>query len=151
MTTATSPSKSIVRISSSFELTVWNRKAYFVLSWTVAPEIEIKSKYDNYLNEFSLNCTINAYPLTNKYFWRKDGRFLNENAKHTISNLIVNEYTIVSLLKIKVGYRCEVPGHFGLSYKTLLLQELWGKRQRFIWMHSRKRYARIESDFQFGW
>lgn len=49
-----------------------------------------------------LNCTIYAYPLKNKHFWRKDGNYLNENLKYRIDNLIINDYKLISMLKINL-------------------------------------------------
>ena len=68
----------------------------------VAPEIEIQSKLDVNFNSMTLNCTINAYPLTNINFWRKDGSAIAENLKYTIRNIKLNDYTFVSQLIIKV-------------------------------------------------
>lgn len=48
-----------------------------------------------------LNCTINAFPLNNKYFWRKDGNYLVEDMKYNIENIAVNEYKLISKLTIK--------------------------------------------------
>lgn len=50
-----------------------------------------------------LNCTINAYPLLNKYFWRKNGNYINEDMKYKIENNFINDYKIVSKLTIKVS------------------------------------------------
>ena len=49
----------------------------------------------------TLNCTINAYPLSNKYFWRKDGNYITSDYKHEIKNIRLNEYILVSQLLIK--------------------------------------------------
>ena len=68
----------------------------------VAPEIEIASKLNRDSHEMQLNCTINAYPLLNKYFWRKNGNYISENMKYKIENVIVNDYKIISKLVIKV-------------------------------------------------
>jgi hypothetical protein len=51
----------------------------------------------------ALNCTINAYPLTNRHFWRKDGNYINQDTKHEIRNVRLNEYVLVSQLLIKVS------------------------------------------------
>jgi hypothetical protein len=51
-----------------------------------------------------LNCTINAYPLTNRYFWRKDGNFINQDMKHDIRNVRLSEYILISQLVIKVKF-----------------------------------------------
>lgn len=48
-----------------------------------------------------LNCTIYAYPLTNRNFWRKDGTFLQDSIKTEIKNIRVNAFTLVSQLIIK--------------------------------------------------
>jgi len=48
-----------------------------------------------------LNCTIHAFPLTNRNFWRKDGTFLQDSIKTEIKNIRVNEFTLISQLKIK--------------------------------------------------
>ncbi len=48
-----------------------------------------------------LNCTIHAFPLTNRNFWRKDGTFLQDSIKTEIKNIRVNEFTLISQLVIK--------------------------------------------------
>lgn len=47
-----------------------------------------------------LNCTINANPLTNKNYWRKEGNSLNDGFKYEIKNLKLNEFTYLSQLII---------------------------------------------------
>ncbi len=51
----------------------------------------------------TLNCTINAYPLTNANFWRKDGNFLLNDLKRQIKNIKIDESLFVSQLTIKVS------------------------------------------------
>lgn len=53
-------------------------------------------------NAMNLNCTIQANPLTNRNFWRKDGNTLPENFKYEVENVRINEYTLISKLTIKV-------------------------------------------------
>jgi hypothetical protein len=55
-----------------------------------------------------LNCTIRAYPLNNQHFWRRDGAFLRNGVdsadgtnKHEIRNHRINDFTIVSQLRIR--------------------------------------------------
>lgn len=67
----------------------------------VAPEIEIQSRYDTSRNIMNLNCTIVANPLTNRNFWRKDGKFLLDTYKYEVENVRINEYTLISKLLIK--------------------------------------------------
>ena len=74
---------------------------FFVLK-IVAPEIEIQSKLNVNENSMTLNCTINAYPLTNSNFWRKDGDFIQKDMKRQIKNIKIDETTFVSQLIIKV-------------------------------------------------
>lgn len=66
-----------------------------------APEIEIQSKLDTSQNSMTLNCTINAYPLTNVNFWRKDGNFILNDLKRQIKNIKVDDSLFVSQLTIK--------------------------------------------------
>lgn len=68
----------------------------------VAPEIEIQARLDPVRNVMNLNCTIEANPLTNRNFWRKDGMPLPENFKYEVENVRLNEYTLISKLFIKV-------------------------------------------------
>ena len=68
----------------------------------VAPEIEIKSRVDTQQAIALLNCTISAHPLSNQHFWRRDGAFLRDNgAKHEIRNYRLNEFTVISQLRIR--------------------------------------------------
>jgi hypothetical protein len=50
-----------------------------------------------------LNCTIRAFPLTNRNFWRKDGHFIQNSIKNEIKNIRLNDHTIISQLTIKVN------------------------------------------------
>ena len=77
---------------------------FYKLFKIVAPEIEIQSKLDINQNLMTLNCTINAYPLTNTNFWRKDGNFIQKDMKRQIKNLKIDETTYVSQLTIKVKF-----------------------------------------------
>jgi len=65
-----------------------------------APEIEIRTKMDYEQNVMTLNCTITAFPLTNRNFWRKDGNYIDEDSKFAIENLRVDEFTVTSQLRI---------------------------------------------------
>ncbi len=67
----------------------------------VAPEITIDSKLNDIRNTMELNCTIRAYPLTNRNFWRKDGSFLRNSIKTEIKNIRLDDFTLVSQLTIK--------------------------------------------------
>lgn len=49
----------------------------------------------------ALNCSINAFPLTNRNFWRKDGNFLIDGFKYEIKNERINEFSFLSQLIIK--------------------------------------------------
>jgi hypothetical protein len=73
----------------------------FSITVEFAPEIEIQSKFDRFKNAIVLNCTIKALPLTNKFFWRKDGNYIQENIKNEIRNVRLNEFTLIAQLIIK--------------------------------------------------
>ena len=59
------------------------------------------SKLDRELGTLVLNCTINAFPLTNRLFWRKDGNYVSPSVRHEIRNLRISENLLVSQLLIK--------------------------------------------------
>ena len=69
----------------------------------VAPEITIESRLDEARSVMELNCTIRAYPLTNRHFWRKDGSVIQNSIKTEIRNSRLNDHTLVSHLTIKVS------------------------------------------------
>lgn len=73
------------------------------LFFKVAPEIEIQAKYNPVNTMMNLNCTVRANPLTNNNFWRKDGNYITNGIKYQVNNLRLDEYTVVSMLYIKVS------------------------------------------------
>ena len=66
-----------------------------------APEIQIQAKYDHFYNTMDINCTITAYPLTNKNYWTKDGSYVYDSAQTQIFSQQINYYTLVSIMRIK--------------------------------------------------
>lgn len=67
-----------------------------------APEIEVRSKLNREENQLTLNCTIKASPLTNRFFWRRDGNYIKDTIKTEIRNIRLNEFTLIAQLIIKV-------------------------------------------------
>ena len=75
----------------------------FSINIEFAPEIEVQSKLDNSQNSITLNCTIKASPLTNRFFWRKDGNYIKDSIKNVIRTIRLNDYTLIAQLIIKVN------------------------------------------------
>lgn len=66
-----------------------------------APEIEIQSRLDRFQSSIILNCSIKAAPLSNRYFWRKDGNYIKDSIKHEIRTIRLNDFTLIAQLIIK--------------------------------------------------
>lgn len=66
-----------------------------------APQIQIQAKYDHFHNSMNINCTITAYPLTNKNYWTKDGSFVYDNQNVQIYSQQINYFTLVSVMRIQ--------------------------------------------------
>lgn len=103
----------------------------FLHTISVAPEITIDPKLNEIRNTMELNCTIRAYPLTNRNFWRKDGNFLRNSIKTEIKNIRLDEFTLVSQLTIKYYnerdqglYECTAENDLRVSKMVYTLKDI---------------------------